>query len=136
MTYENQLQGATRDIFNPGLVVSSPDCSDGGLSVALAECSFGGIGASIEIEYDIEPELLLFHEGPSRVLVSTMHPEEVKKIALFWGVECPVIGVTIKDRLLIRNASKNLVESAIDTLRHTWDSALTDLLHPEQHPHV
>jgi phosphoribosylformylglycinamidine synthase len=136
MAYEKNVQGAIRDIVKAGLVESAHDLSDGGLGVALAECTFGGTGADIEIDYPIDSDLLLFHEGPSRILVSTMHADEVKKIALFWGVESPRIGVTMKDRLRIRNGSITLLDCAIGTLRDTWDSGLVNLLHPEQHPHV
>ena len=134
MAYEKNVQAAIREIVKAGLVESAHDVADGGLAVALAECSFGGIGADIAVDYEgLEPELLLFHEGPSRVIVSTMHAEEVKKIALFYGVESPRIGVTIEDRLRIRNGSATLIDSAIAPLRANWDSALHTHLHPEEH---
>ena len=52
---------------------SAHDLSDGGLAVALAECCFGenGVGADIRLDADLSPEFLLFHEGPSRIIVST-----------------------------------------------------------------
>jgi phosphoribosylformylglycinamidine synthase subunit PurL len=133
MDYEKRVQAAIREIVRAGIVESAHDLSDGGLAIAAAECTFGGIGAKIELDYDIRPELLLFHEGPSRILISTLHAEEVKKIALFYGVESPRIGVTMKERLHIRNGSATLVDCAIDPLRRTWDRALENLLHPEQH---
>ena len=39
------------------------------------------IGAEIELDSDLRPELLLFHEGPSRVLVSTATPKGIIEIA-------------------------------------------------------
>ena len=71
MDYEKRVQQAIREIVTSGLVESAHDVSDGGLAVAIAECTFGGVGAKIEVDWDIRSELLLFHEGPSRVVVST-----------------------------------------------------------------
>ena len=60
-----------------GLAESAHDLSDGGLAVALAECSFGpaGIGAQIDLDSDLRPELLAFHEAPSRILISTANAQ-------------------------------------------------------------
>src|SRR5579885_260411 len=131
MDYEKRVQQAIREIIAKGLAESAHDLSDGGLAVALAECTFGGVGAKIELDWDIRPELLLFHEGPSRILVSTPDADEVKKIAVFYGVEAPRIGVTMRERLQIRNGPTTLVDCALDILRETWDQGLEQLLHPE-----
>ena len=64
-------------------------------------------GASIAIEWDVRPEFLLFDESPSRVLISTANSDEVKRIALFHGVESPRIGVTITGRLQISNNGRD-----------------------------
>ncbi len=133
MDYEKRVHAAIREIVQQGLVESAHDLSDGGLAVALAECSFGGIGAKVELEWDIRPEFLLFHEGPSRVLVSTHQVEEVKRIALFHGVENPRIGVTMKERLQIRNGPVTLIDCSLDSLRQAWEQALPRLLHADQH---
>jgi phosphoribosylformylglycinamidine synthase len=131
MAYEKNVQAAVREMARKGLLESAHDVSDGGLAVALAESTFGGIGAKVEMEWEMRPEFLLFHEGPSRVVVSTRNVEEIKKIALFYGVESPRIGVTMKERLQIRNGPVTLIDSAIEVLRRTWDEALERLLHPE-----
>ncbi len=135
MEYEKRVHSAIREIVREQLVESSHDCSDGGLAVALAECCFGGVGAKIEVDYSIEPELLLFHEGPSRILVSTRFSAQVQKIALFYGIEAPRIGSTIEGRLQVSNDSTVLIDCAIEDLRRPWDEALQTILHPEQHPH-
>jgi len=59
------------------LAESAHDLSDGGLAVALAECCFGAgqIGAQVDLDSDLRPEILLFHEAPSRILVSTANPK-------------------------------------------------------------
>ena len=103
--------------------------SDGGLAVALAECSYGGIGAAIEISTDLRPELALFHEGPSRILVSTTVPEDVRRIARAHGVEALRIGVTMKGRLRIGNGSMTWIDSEVGPLRQVWENALESPVH-------
>jgi phosphoribosylformylglycinamidine synthase len=101
---------------------------DGGLAVALAECCEGGIGADIEIETELRPEFALFHEGPSRAIVSTEKPEAVERIARRHGIRCAGIGVTMKARLRIGSHSDVWVDSPVAPLRETWENALEDLL--------
>jgi phosphoribosylformylglycinamidine synthase subunit PurL len=124
LDYEKRVQAAIREIVAGGLVESAHDLSDGGLAVALAECSEDGIGASIEIATDLRPELALFHEGPSRILVSTGVPEAVEKIARAHGVEAVRIGVTMKERLRIDNKSMTWIDCPVEQLRRTQGSAL------------
>jgi hypothetical protein len=45
---------------------------------------------------------MLFHEGPSRVMISTAEPEKVAAIAARHGVDAPRIGITIEMGLEIR----------------------------------
>ncbi|MBV8841368.1 MAG: phosphoribosylformylglycinamidine synthase subunit PurL [Bryobacterales bacterium] len=130
MDYEKRVQAAIRDVVNSDLAESSHDVGDGGLAVALAECASGGIGAAIEIKTDLRPELALFHEGPSRVLISTIQPEAVEKIAREHGVVCERIGVTMKERLRIDNHSATWVDSPVVRLREVWENALEGLLAP------
>jgi phosphoribosylformylglycinamidine synthase subunit PurL len=129
MDYEKRVHSAIREIVTKGLAESAHDLSDGGFAVALAECCLGGIGAKIELAWELRPELALFHEGPSRVLVSTSHPEEVKRIALFHGVESPRIGTTIADRLTIRHNGTDLIDVWANELYNVWDTGLERLLH-------
>ena len=64
MDYEKRVQDAIREIVGDGLAESAHDLSDGGLAVALAECCFANeIGAQVELDSDLRPEFLLFHEG-------------------------------------------------------------------------
>ena len=134
LEYEKRLHAATREVVRANLVESAHDLSDGGLAVALAECSFGGIGASIDLALNpagLRPEFLLFHEGPSRVLVSTTRADEVRQAAAKFGVEAPRIGVTTKDKLQILNGSATLVDVEVARLRDIWEHGLERLLAPE-----
>ena len=130
MALEKQVQAAARQIVREGLAESAHDISDGGLAVALAECAFGkGIGADIQLDSDMRNEFLLFHEGPSRVIISTGNPQAIHGICEAHGVECRRIGVTIGSRLRVRNRGQLVVETEVSELRAKWDSALDRLLH-------
>jgi phosphoribosylformylglycinamidine synthase subunit PurL len=125
MDEEKRVQAAIREIVRAGYAESAHDLSDGGLAVALAECSFANdIGASIDVESDLRPEFLLFHEGPSRILVSTEHPHAVEEVAAKHGVTALRIGSTVSGKLEIRNRMTPLVDCPLEELRRPWSSAL------------
>jgi phosphoribosylformylglycinamidine (FGAM) synthase-like enzyme len=132
MEYEKRVHQAIREIVGANLAESAHDLSDGGLAVALAESSFGanGIGASIEIPAGVRPEFLLFHEGPSRILLSTSEPENVLAIAKKNSVEAVLIGVTMKERLRIDCDSKTLIDCDLTELRQPWETSLERMLQP------
>ncbi len=126
MEYEKRVQAAMRAIVAAGLAESAHDLSDGGLAVALAECSFGpaGVGAALDLSSDLRPEFLLFHEGPSRILVSTERPGEVQRIAEQHGVPALPAGTAVAGRLSIRNRGRTLIDCELRRLRETWEGAL------------
>jgi phosphoribosylformylglycinamidine synthase len=126
LEYEKRVQGAAREIAQSGLAESAHDLSDGGLAVALAESSFGpaGVGAEIDLDSDLRPELLLFHEGPSRVLVSTAEPERIIAIAARHAVEAIRIGSTVEDRIVITNRREPLIHGEIGKFKDGWATAL------------
>jgi phosphoribosylformylglycinamidine synthase len=129
MDYEKRVHQAVREVIAAGLAESSHDVGDGGLAVALAECS-NGLGAHVALDTSLRPELALFHEGPSRILISTASPEAVEHIARKNKIECLRLGVTMKERLRIDYGSKTVVDCPVRRLREVWESALEDLLSP------
>jgi phosphoribosylformylglycinamidine synthase subunit PurL len=130
MDYEKRVQATVRELVRERALESAHDLSDAGLAVALAECCFSEakIGADIRLDSDLPPELLLFHEGPSRVLVSTSTPERVFSAAQRNNVEAIQIGVTLESRVAIRNRNELLIDSAIAELNDLWSNALEHLL--------
>jgi phosphoribosylformylglycinamidine synthase len=110
MDFEKRVQTAMREIVAAGLAESAHDVSDGGLAVTLAECSLGpaGVGAQVDFDSDLRPEMLAFHEGPSRIVVSTTQPAAIAAIAMAHGVPAPVVGVTIESELEIRQRGMTL----------------------------
>jgi phosphoribosylformylglycinamidine synthase len=131
MEYERRVQQTIRELVRTGCVESAHDLSKGGLGIALAESSFGKarVGARIDLDSDMRPEMLLFHEGPSRVLVSTTDPEPVLAAARKNSIEAVTIGVTLETNLLIRNRNAVLVDCRIDELDQLWETGLVNLLH-------
>ena len=126
MAVEKNVHIAIREIVAAGLAASAHDLSDGGFAVALAEASFDGIGAVVTLpSSSLRPELLLFHEAPSRILLSTNSPEEISKIADNHGVPVSVIGKTVKGQVVI----EGLLNAAIEELQQPWASALENALH-------
>ncbi|MCL6545626.1 MAG: phosphoribosylformylglycinamidine synthase subunit PurL [Bryobacteraceae bacterium] len=130
MDYEKRVQAAMREIAAAGLAESAHDLSDGGLAVAAAECSFGpaGVGARLDLDADMRPEYLLFHEGPSRILLSTAQPDQVQTIAARHGVEAPRIGDTIEEGLVIRSRGRVHVDLNVERLKRLWSDALEKAL--------
>jgi phosphoribosylformylglycinamidine synthase len=137
MAYEKRVQSAIREIVVGGLAESAHDLSDGGLAVALAESSFGParVGARLDLASDLRPELLFFHEGPSRVLLSTADPGRVAESAARHGVELLDAGVTIAGEMEIRNRGAGLASWKIEDLQPKWERALEAALH-DGVPHV
>jgi phosphoribosylformylglycinamidine synthase subunit PurL len=135
MEYEKRVQTAMREIVEAGLAESAHDLSDGGLAVALAESSFGpaDVGAELDLDSTMRAELLLFHEGPSRILISTAKPEEVATIARKHNVEAPVVGATIKGRVVIRQRGKVQVDREAAVLKQSWAGALEKMLRLTDH---
>jgi len=131
MDYEKRVQATVRDIVRAGLAESAHDLSDGGLAVALAECSFGPelVGACVHLDEEASLPIALFHEAPSRILISTSEPGQAKLMALAYGVEATAIGATVQDRLQITNHGNTLIDSEVRTLKRTWETALERMLH-------
>jgi phosphoribosylformylglycinamidine synthase len=134
MDFEKKVQSAVREMVLRKTVESAHDISDGGLAWAVAESSFdNGVGAKLELQSNLAPELLLFHEGPSRVVVSTKDAAAVEAIAATHGVPAVRIGVTANDVLTIANKGITLVHTPLAPLREAWATALESKLEAEVH---
>jgi phosphoribosylformylglycinamidine synthase len=131
MDYEKRVQATVRGLVRSRGVESAHDIGEGGLAVALAECCFGpeNIGVDAKLDSDLMPEILLFHEGPSRVIVSTSDPQKVFEAAKDNGIEAVQIGVTLKARVSVHNRNQLFIESRVDELKDIWSHSLEHLLH-------
>jgi phosphoribosylformylglycinamidine synthase II len=129
MEYERRVHDAMREIIAEGLAESAHDLSDGGLAVTAAECCLGGVGAALHFESNLKPEFLLFHEGPSRILLSTADAARVKEIAARHHVEASQVGLTMKEGLAIGDHGTMLVSASLDHLKSIYQNALETKLH-------
>jgi phosphoribosylformylglycinamidine synthase len=138
MNYEKRVQEAIRELVRARAVESAHDVGEGGLAVALAECCFGedGIGVEARMASALSKELLLFHEGPSRVIVSTEHPEAVFEAARKNSVEAVRIGATLKSRMAVSNQTETLLDCPVQELKDVWENSLEHLLHNPLHTPV
>jgi phosphoribosylformylglycinamidine synthase II len=128
MHYEKRVHDAMREVAAEGMAESAHDLSDGGLAVALAEASSDTLGANIDVPFSDEPEIGLFGESPSRILISTANPERIREIAMKHNVLCAIIGVTIKERLQIGNGREMFIDISITDLKHSFEETLPRLL--------
>ncbi len=131
MDYEKRVQTAIRQLVRARSVESAHDVGEGGLAIALAECCFGekGIGVEARMSSPLSNEFLLFHEGPSRVIVSTAHPDAVFEAARKNSVEAVRIGATLKSRMSVGNRTETLLDCSVQELKDVWENSLEHLLH-------
>jgi phosphoribosylformylglycinamidine synthase subunit PurL len=128
---EVAVQKLARRLITEGLVESAHDCAEGGLGVALAEgcftADFDDAGVRLEFDTDQRPDLVLFAESPSRIVVS-VSPEsvgEVLALAEAEGVPAADIGQVTDNARFSWDAH---LDASMHTLRGRWDSGL-DTLH-------
>ena len=134
MAYEKRVHEAMRAIITSGLAESAHDLSDGGIACGTGLGVSAEIGADISLDSDVSPELLLFGEAPSRIVISTANPEKIAALAALNQVACTPIGVTMKGRLQIRNRDQVLIQTTTSELQHHFESAFPKLLHPPLTP--
>ena len=132
MDYEKRVHDAMREIARAGLAESAHDLSDGGLAVAVAESCFGasGIGARLRIESELSAHYVLFHEAPSRILLSLSSDAEAKvlEIAGRFSVAVPVIGETVSGQIAVSVNGEEPLRHEIEGLKASWNGALGKLL--------
>ncbi len=132
LNYESAVHAAVREAVRAGLVASAHDLSDGGLAVALAECCFGPekVGARLSIASDQPSHVALFHEAPSRVLVSVSadQVDTVLQIASRHAVESPIVGETIADEFVVELNGTEAFRASVAELYAVWDTALERML--------
>jgi phosphoribosylformylglycinamidine synthase subunit PurL len=124
---ERLVQGAVLGAIQQGLVASAHDLSEGGLAAALAEACFDrGLGAQVEWTPNLRPDLALFSESQSRILLSSK-PERADELANWLseqGVPVQRLGKVGGDRLTIRVAGNTAIDAAVAELREEWRNAI------------
>ncbi len=126
LAVERAVQEACRAAIGARLLGSAHDCAEGGLAVALAECCVSGprpVGAAIDLaSIGGRPDLTLFGEGPSRVVVS-VKAEAVRhfeQLMSEFRVPWRFIGTVGGERLVVGAGGVNLVDLHLDRITGAW----------------
>jgi phosphoribosylformylglycinamidine synthase subunit PurL len=122
---ERRVQGAVRAAVSAGLVTAAHDCSEGGVAVALAEGCITGrelVGCEAALPAGARADLVLFGEGPSRVVVTVeaVHAREFEALMAESAIPWRWIGTTGGERLKIRIGTETLVDVATRQLEQAW----------------
>ena len=132
---EAALQKALIEMAQSELLESAHDCSDGGIAVTLAESAFGkGIGAKVNLpSRELPPELVLFGEDASRVVISCDREKlnRIQQVAVKYGIAADVIGETISEKIEISVDGVVAVSAAVNELRSDFEGALEKALRTE-----
>jgi phosphoribosylformylglycinamidine synthase subunit PurL len=121
---EKRLQLIIRNLIRDGLINSAHDLSDGGLAVSLAECCLpGGLGALVSLPAVERPELGLFGEGPSRIII-TVDPGEldkVKKAVAEVQINLSELGEVKGSALIIKSGDDIIVELSQAEMKKAYE---------------
>jgi phosphoribosylformylglycinamidine synthase II len=123
---EKKLQALVLEAAGEGWLRSAHDPSDGGLAVALAECAFRGeepgLGGRFDLPGSLRPDVLLFSESPSRMIVTTREEAHLRAAAHRHGVACARLGTVGGDRLALLSGSRVLADLPVRRLHEAWMS--------------
>ena len=135
---EQTLQQALLENIRCGNVMSAHDLSHGGLALALLTACTEKFGISVDLNSDLRPDIALFSESQSRILLS-VSPEKVKQIEASMrekGVKCFRIGKVLSAEISATVSScvtKNfeiafngapLIQAELRNLRDLWQNAI------------
>ncbi|HEX4993998.1 MAG TPA: AIR synthase-related protein, partial [Methylomirabilota bacterium] len=126
LSVERAVQEACRAAIAARLLGSAHDCAEGGLAVALAEACASGprpLGAEIELgSGGGRADLMLFGEGPSRVVVSVKadRARHFEQLMSEFRVPWRFIGRVGGNRLRIRQGEASLVDLDLNRITSAW----------------
>jgi len=127
LAVEKKLQATVLGAIQGGLVASAHDLSEGGLAAALAEAGFGrGLGAEVTFGTNLRPDLALFSESQSRILL-TASADKADQLATFAeaaGVPVQRLGTVGGDRLKVSVGSHDAIDASVADLRAAWSTAI------------
>ncbi|MEC8940108.1 MAG: AIR synthase-related protein, partial [SAR324 cluster bacterium] len=114
------------------------DLSHGGLALALLTACTEKFGISVDLKSDLRPDIALFSESQSRILLS-VSPEKVRQIEASMrekGVQCFRIGKVLSAEIsstVSSGVTKNfeiafngapLIQAELRNLRDLWQNAI------------
>ncbi len=125
LEHEQKIQNICYEAIREGLIKSAHDCSEGGLAVTLAESCFnpiGLLGAHIEMEFTCRPDIELFGEAHSRIVVSLEEKDIPSLIKIIKKYNCPyqILGKVADQKFQINE----LISCDINNLYNFWYNAI------------
>ena len=125
LEFEQNIQNICFDAIHEGFIKSAHDCSEGGLATALAESCFnpkGLLGAHIEMEFIYRPDIELFGETHSRIIVSIEENDIPSLIKIIKNYNCPyqILGKVTNQKFQINE----LISCNINELYDLWYNAI------------
>ena len=123
--FEQKIQNICFEAIREGLIKSAHDCSEGGLAVALAESCFnprGLLGVNIEMEITYRPDIELFGESHSRIIVSLEEKEIPSLIKIIKKYDSPyqILGKVTGQKFQINE----LISCDTNKLYDLWYNAI------------
>ena len=128
---EKAVQELCLKAIEAGLIQSAHDISEGGLAVCLAECCFFGrnnMGCRIDLKDDMRPDVLLFGEAQSRIVVSVQVSKMKKLLELAKKRKVPatMIGRIGGKNIQVTHRGKKLVSVPVKQAFKAWKDAIPD----------
>lgn len=127
LAVEKALHSAVLGAIRQGLVASAHDLSEGGLAAAVAEATFGrGLGAKIDFTTHLRPDLALFSESQSRILLSAK-PAQAAALEAWLaeqGVPAQKLGTVGGDELAIAVNGHTAIQASVNEFRKEWKEAI------------
>lgn len=102
---EIAVQNFVLTAIQQGLLASAHDCAEGGLAVTIAESAIAGkLGADIAVDLVERPDMTLFAESQSRIVVSfdIANESALSALAKEQGVPFKVIGTVGGDQISMK----------------------------------
>jgi phosphoribosylformylglycinamidine synthase II len=129
---EQTLHQALLENIRSGNVVSAHDLSHGGLALALLTSCTENLGISVDLKSNLRPDVELFSESQSRILLSVT-PEKVKQLEASMrkkGVPCFRIGKVLSADTSTAAGFEiafngiPLIKTELRALRDLWQNAI------------
>ena len=132
LKFERKLQLFLIEAISKGLIKSAHDISEGGMVVCLFESSFNKcLGFEVSLESRIRPDLLIFGEEQSRVIVTVSEglKKEFEEFLSLSKVPFKMLGsVNASGKGVIRCNGKKVIELEIERVKEVYSSSLQKLL--------